>query len=364
LGTLAFSGGQMRRCHAEKRVMKNRMVRFMCSAGPIFAGLAMTLSPACASEDLDALVAGAPPPVPSGDSAGSAPGVTEAAPNASDTAPDASDTAPDASDTAPNASDVAPDTSDTAADASDTAALPNMVPATYSGTPFNALTIPGTIYLADYDKGGVGVAYCSNNMETGSACAGGLMLTDWCCGNDKSCDERAQPTVCPVYRADDDNAGLSHMNLGEPDLYAATQPSWVPGPNGPTLTGPMVTAGTPVPQDANATMERDVYLSHVDATQWVKYTVNVEEPGAYSIGGFMGAPAGASAALDFGNGIGTGTFPLPVSPCPSAGCSMYHSWSAAGHIAEVNFPSAGTYLMTLTVETFRFNLQYLTFTKM
>jgi hypothetical protein len=136
------------------------------------------------------------------------------------------------------------------------------------------------------------------------------------------------------------------------------------GPSGPTLSGPAVGAGTPVAQDAKATTEEDVYLSHVQPTEWAKYTVEVVEAGTYSVGGFMAVPAGANAALDLGNGVATGTFPLPVSPCASAGCSVYHSWNPVANLAKVTFPSAGTYLMTFTVETFRFDSLCLTVTKL
>jgi hypothetical protein len=179
------------------------------------------------------------------------------------------------------------------------------------------------------------------------------------------CDERAQPTVCPTYRADNDNAGLSHMNTGAPDDYAAAGPSWAAGAEGPTLTGPAVTAGTPVPQDAHTTTEQDVYLSHTNNGEWAKYTVQVLQAGKYAVGGFMAVPPTTTISLNFGGGVTTGTFPVPASPCTWAGCpSTFHSWSLPSNLATVTFPVAGTYLMTFTIQNNALNPNFLTFTKM
>ncbi len=238
----------------------------------------------------------------------------------------------------------------------------NMVPAGYAGTPFKTQTIPGTIYIADYDKGGAGVAYCISATATGAACQNGT-ISDWCCATMNGCDERAQPAVCPTYRADNDNAGLSHMNTGAPDDYAAAGPSWAASAQGPTLTGPMVQAGTPVPQDAHTTTEQDVYLSHTNGGEWTKYTVQVLEAGKYSVGGFMAVPPTTTLSLNFGNSVTTGTFPVPASPC--TGCpSVFHAWSSPSNLATVTFPVAGTYLMTFTIVNNALNPNYLTFTKM
>ncbi|HVR61810.1 MAG TPA: hypothetical protein VMU50_07905, partial [Polyangia bacterium] len=178
----------------------------------------------------------------------------------------------------------------------------NMVPAGYTGTPFTQNVIPGFLYIANYDKGGPGVAFCHNGAgKTAAACTTGIKLTDWCCGNKKGCDDRDQSMgACPVYRADADNAGLSHMNLAEVDAFATDGPTWVPGPNGPTLTGPMVTVGTPVPQHADMTTAEDTYLSYTAGGEWLKYTVLVLSPGTYSIGALMGTPMGVKVTFDFG----------------------------------------------------------------
>src|SRR5580698_6839129 len=244
----------------------------------------------------------------------------------------------------------------------------NMVPAGYAGQPFALNQIPGLIYIANYDKGGAGVAYCHGapGQTTPAQCSAAIKLTDWCCGKNKGCDDRSQTQgPCPIFRADDDNAGLSHMNQGEPDDYATTGPSWAPGPNGPTLTGPIVMAGTPVPQDATTTTVEDAYLSYTYTAEWLKFTVEVLAAGTYSVGGLMGVPAGTQLAIDFGTGITTGPFTPPASPCTWAGCpETYHSWNNVSDLAMVTFAAPGTYLMTFTIVQNTINPLYFTFTKM
>jgi hypothetical protein len=239
----------------------------------------------------------------------------------------------------------------------------DVAPAGYAGTPFKRLTIPGTIYLADYDQGGAGVAFCYDGGASGAACGAGITLTDWCCGAKSGCDERAQPAVCPTYRGNSDNAGLCHMNQGEPDDYAANGPSWAPTAEGPTLTGPMVKAGTPVPEDSNTTTEPDVYLCHTEESEWVKYTVQVLEAGQYTVGGFMAVASPTTISLDFGNGITTARFTQPTSPCTWTGCMPFHSWAIVSNLATVTFPTAGTYVMTFTIVSSMVNQNYFTFTK-
>jgi len=223
----------------------------------------------------------------------------------------------------------------------------NKIPAGYGGTPFTQNVIPGFIYAADYDKGGPSVAYChSATATTATACANGIHLTDWCCSDTNAqmtgarCDDRNQARgPCPLYRPDADNAGLSHMNLGEVDTFAAAGPTWVAGPSGPTLTGPTVTIGTPVPQHANSTTQDDTYLSYTVTGEWQKYTVEVLSAGAVA---------------------------LPASPVTQA-CKCleaYHAWNNSMNIGAVTFPAAGTYLMTVTLNAGTYNPLYFTFTKM
>jgi hypothetical protein len=77
-------------------------------------------------------------------------------------------------------------------------------------------------------------------------------------------------------------------------------------------------------------------------------------------------PPGTKIALDFGNGVTSGTITLPVSPVTAA-CrclEAYHAWTVVSNIGMVTFPAAGTYLMTFTLIAAQFNPLYFTFTKM
>ena len=249
----------------------------------------------------------------------------------------------------------------------------NMVPAGYMGTPFARNPIPGFVYIANYDKGGPGVAFCHTAGGMGAACTAGINIKDWCCSDCNAmmtgarCNDLDQHLgVCPVYRMDAENAGLSHMNLGEVDTFSTAGPTWVPGPNGPTLTGPNVAVGDPVPQHANATTADDTYLSYTKTGQWQKYTVEVLSAGMYSIGGLIGAPGGAGITLDFGNGITSGAIKLPTSPVTAA-CKClesFHAWTNMSKLGTVTFAQAGIYVMTFTISGGLSNPLYLTFTKM
>ncbi|HWZ90514.1 MAG TPA: hypothetical protein VNW92_16735 [Polyangiaceae bacterium] len=241
------------------------------------------------------------------------------------------------------------------------------IPAGYTGTPFKALTIPGFIYAADYDKGGAGVGYCHVGAASppNPTTCGVAKLNDWCCGTQKGCDQRTQPTACPIYRQDNDNAGLSHMNTGEPDNYAASGPTWVAGADGPTLTGPMAVAGTPVPMHPNTTTVDDTYISYMYTGQWSQYTVEVMAAGTYAIGGLLGSPGGTTIQFDFGNGVTSGPITVPVSPIAQCKCpETYHSWNIVSNMGTVTFPAPGTYLMKFTLLTQQFNPLYFTFSKM
>jgi hypothetical protein len=215
----------------------------------------------------------------------------------------------------------------------------NNVPADYKGKPFTGmmppytLQIPGTIHMADYDTGGAGVAYCHGNMTN---CAGGIKMTDWDCGPGKGGDHRKDPN-CPPYRPDADNAGLCHMNTGEPDNTTTGQPY---APYYP-------------------------YLCYTATGEWTKYTVQVTQAGTYSIGGAMAVPGGVNIELDFGNGVTTGMMALPQSPTAMCKCpETYHSWETVTGVGMVTFPSAGTYVMTMKILTQQYNPETFVFTKM
>jgi hypothetical protein len=140
-----------------------------------------------------------------------------------------------------------------------------------------------------------------------------------------------------------DNAGLSHMNPGEPD----DDPSGTP-----------VTPYFP-------------YLSYSVTGEWFKYTVQVMAAGTYSVSGLDATPrpdqnAAVTVNLDFGGGVTTGNFIVPPSLCgnPDPGCTEgYHVWQMNKNMATVTFPAPGTYVMTFNLVTSFFNPGYWVFTK-
>jgi hypothetical protein len=221
----------------------------------------------------------------------------------------------------------------TAGATSDAGAGPSFIPAGYTGTPFTALKIPGRINACDYDRGGAGVAWCH---DTG-ACASGTTTGDWYPGGSPPYRPPIPATakICSGA-ACADNVGVCRMN-----------------PNKPDVTAPNVHA----PAD-------DTYLCYSTAGEWTKYTVVVAEAGTYAVGGFMAVPQGGGVNISFGNNITTGNLTLAVTnPSMCGGGEYFHCWAQRENLATVTFPSAGTYLMTLT-QTGRFNADNFTFTKM
>ena len=238
----------------------------------------------------------------------------------------------------------------------------------YAGKPFMGIMqqIPGFLKMANYDTGGPGVAYCHGYPPD---CQKMVNTGDWRGYTGTYRPVAAGDTVCGGAGCND-NAGICHMNGGEPDNYAATSASWIAGgADGPTLTGPMVKIGTNV-------MPQDVYVCYMKsptsgggmpslAPEWLKYTVEVTEPGTFAIGGFAGAPAGVTVTFDFGGGVTSGTVSIPGSPTAGCNCpETYHSWQMVQNIGTVTIPTAGVYVLTFSLLTLQFNPDYFTFTKM
>jgi hypothetical protein len=238
----------------------------------------------------------------------------------------------------------------------------------YAGKPFMGVMqqIPGFLKMANYDTGGPGVAYCHGYPPD---CQKMVNTGDWRDYMGTYRPVAVGDTVCGGAGCND-NAGICHMNGGEPDNYAATSASWIAGgADGPTLTGPMVKIGTNV-------MPQDVYVCYMKsptsgggmpslAPEWLRYTVEVTEPGTFAIGGFAGAPAGVTVTFDFGGEITSGTVSIPGSPTAGCNCpETYHSWQMVQNIGTVTIPAAGVYVLTFSLLTLQFNPDYFTFTKM
>jgi hypothetical protein len=209
----------------------------------------------------------------------------------------------------------------------------DMLPSGYKGTPFAALTIPGRINAADYDRGGAGVAWCHDM----GACGSGTTTGDWYPAGSAPYRPPIPATakVCSGA-ACDDNVGVCRMSPNKPDRTSATE----------------------------LAPAADTYLCYSVAGEWTKYTVLVTQAGTYAVGGFMAVPQGGGVSLSFGGTITTGNLTLAVTnPSNCGGGEYFHCWAQRENLATVTFPAAGTYLMTLT-QTGRFNADNFTFTKM
>lgn len=209
----------------------------------------------------------------------------------------------------------------------------NMVPADYKGTPFTALKIPGRINACDYDRGGAMVAWCHDSGN----CAGGTVTGDYPGGSPPYRPAMPENAKMCSGAACDDNVGVCRMNPQKPDNTIS---------------------GQPMPST-------DTYLCYSVAGEWTKYTVVVEQAGAYSVSGVMAVPpSGGGANISFGDGITTGDMAFAVTPNTMSGSGEnFHSWDDRKNLGVVTFPAAGTYVMTLK-QTARFNADSFTFTKL
>jgi hypothetical protein len=98
---------------------------------------------------------------------------------------------------------------------------------------------------------------------------------------------------------------------------------------------------------------------------WIKYTVQVTEPGTFSIGAFAGVFPGTTFSFDFGGGITSGIVPIPASPTAGCNCpETFHSWQMYQNLGKVTVSAPGTYVLTFTLFTHELNPDYFTFTKM
>ena len=207
----------------------------------------------------------------------------------------------------------------------------NNVPADYEGTPFAALKIPGKINAADYDRGGAGVAWCHDSGN----CSAGTVTGDYPSGSGPYRPPMPADAKLCSGAACDDNVGVCRMNPQKPDN---------------TIDG------QPMPAT-------DTYLCYSVAGEWTKYTVVVAEAGTYSVSGVMAVPQGGAFNLSFGAAITSGNVALAITSTEHSGSGEnYHSWDDRKNLATVTFPTAGTYVMTLT-QVGRFNADSFTFTK-
>ena len=111
---------------------------------------------------------------------------------------------------------------------------------------------------------------------------------------------------------------------------------------------------------------KQVYVGWTQPGEWLKYTVQVDQPGTYVFGGKMSAGGkGAKISATFApSSITTGPVEIPTTAGFQPGVEVYHVWETLDKLAEVKLP-AGTYVMTIKIESPNagMNFDYFTFTK-
>jgi len=107
-----------------------------------------------------------------------------------------------------------------------------------------------------------------------------------------------------------------------------------------------------------------VYVGWTETGEWLKYTVQVKEPGTYIFGGkFAAAGKNTKVSLTFTPQIATGPIEIPTTAGYQPGVEVYHVWEKLDHLAEINLP-AGVYVMTFKIENDDgLNIDYFSFTK-
>jgi hypothetical protein len=108
-----------------------------------------------------------------------------------------------------------------------------------------------------------------------------------------------------------------------------------------------------------------VYVGWTQPGEWLKYTVQIAQPGTYIFGGKLAAGnKGAKISATFTPVITTGAIEIPTTAGFRPGVEVYHVWETLDRLAEVRLPS-GTYVMTIRIEgpTAGMNFDYFTFTK-
>jgi hypothetical protein len=183
-------------------------------------------------------------------------------------------------------------------------------PAAYAGKPYqlHPQTIPGRVEAEFYDTGGEGVAY--HDSDAGNNGSGKL--------NKGSSD-------LDRFRKDEDvdisytKTGIDKTVDGQDETFGALYVGWtVPG-------------------------------------EWIKYTVDVQQPGRYAINAHLSSNnQNAEIGLDFDGVDATGPIVIPTT-------GHWHRWRICNKLAEVKLDK-GIHVMTLKfLKEGNMNIDYLEF---
>lgn len=106
------------------------------------------------------------------------------------------------------------------------------------------------------------------------------------------------------------------------------------------------------------------YVGWTETGEWLCYTVQVKEAGAYVFGGkFSAGGKGSLVSVTFTPELTTGPVEIPTTVGFQPGVEVYHVWETLDHLAELTLP-AGVYVMKVKIEkSAGLNMDYFTFTK-
>jgi len=116
--------------------------------------------------------------------------------------------------------------------------------------------------------------------------------------------------------------------------------------------------------DGKAESPEQVYVGWTQGGEWMKYTLDVKEPGTYVIGAKVAAGSkGATLRFTFTSGADTGEKEIPTTAGFQPGVEVYHVWETLDNLAEVTLP-AGKCVMTVEIGKISgLNLETFTLTK-
>ena len=109
--------------------------------------------------------------------------------------------------------------------------------------------------------------------------------------------------------------------------------------------------GGHVSTDGKPEAPEQAYVGWTHSGEWLKYTVQVTEPGIYVFGGkFAAGNKGAKVSITFAPDAVIGPVEIPTTAGFQPGVEVYHVWENLDHLGEVKLP-AGTFVMTVKIES-------------
>jgi hypothetical protein len=153
-------------------------------------------------------------------------------------------------------------------------------------------------------------------------------------------------------RYDDGASGSTWYDTG-PHIGAYT------ARNSPVDLDPVKSNDPTVATSAVKAVPGEIYWGWLEAGEWLKFTVDVKQPGAYSVHAMVGtAMTGTSFRIDALQGadsVSSGTLVLPFAePCP---VECYHYWNFAKDVGTIKL-KAGLQVLRIQIVKSGYNIEY------